>query len=135
MSFRKYKHLPLPHHSTKIAGYQPKRKCSNGSPLKTKTVMNRKFVKTRKDKQTTLQVEEIAPKTGNKLYQYGTCYWNNFSCLEKKTPFSTKIQHTLEHHPRQSPRSPIMKGIPENRLLVKVARGVFQRCGETTLDI
>lgn len=63
--------------------------------------MNRKFVKTRKDKQTTLQVEEIAPKTGNKLYQYGTCYWNNFSCLEKKNT----IFHENTTHPRAPPKA------------------------------
>ena len=33
--------------------------------------------------------------------------------------------------PRQRPT---MKGITTYSLLVKVARGVFQRCGETTLE-
>ena len=32
------------------------------------------------------------------------------------------------------PATPIMKGIPAYSLLVKVARGVFQRCVETTLE-
>ena len=31
------------------------------------------------------------------------------------------------------PATPIMKGIPAHSQLVKVARGVFQRCVETTL--
>ena len=35
---------------------------------------------------------------------------------------------------RTHPRSPTMKGIPTYSLLVKVARGVLQRCVETTLD-
>ena len=34
---------------------------------------------------------------------------------------------------RQSPW-PTMKGIPADRMLGKVARGVFQRCVETTLE-
>ncbi len=37
--------------------------------------------------------------------------------------------------PGNPPATPIMKGIPTYSLLVKVARGVFQRCVETTLDI
>ena len=37
--------------------------------------------------------------------------------------------------PQAIPRSPTMKGIPAYSLLVKVARGVFQRCVETTLEM
>ena len=45
--------------------------------------------------------------------------------------YTTPVEQTPV---RQSPL-PTMKGIPKNSLLVKVARGVFQRCVETTLDV
>ena len=34
--------------------------------------------------------------------------------------------------PKKIATHPTMKGIPAHSLLVKVARGAFQRCGETT---
>ena len=46
--------------------------------------------------------------------------------IMKAIPYST---------PQAIPRSPTMKGIPTYSLLVEVARGVFQRCVETTLFI
>ncbi len=45
-----------------------------------------------------------------------------------------KIATHPQSTPQAIPRSPIMKGIMAYSLLVKVARGVFQRCVETTLD-
>ena len=49
--------------------------------------------------------------------------------------FQQNYNHTCRAHPCSAiPRSPTMKGIPDYSLLVKVARGVFQRCVETTLD-
>ena len=53
----------------------------------------------------------------------------HFAC-----PLPRKLQHTPRAHPRQS-TWPTMKGIPAYSLLVKVARGVFQRCVEATLDL
>ena len=47
-----------------------------------------------------------------------------------------KIRATPRYRtPQTIPRSPTMKGIPKNGLLVEVAWGVFQRCVETTLEI
>ena len=51
----------------------------------------------------------------------GVCFQENYN---------TPIEHTRSANPRSS----TMKGIPKNGLLVKVARGVFQRCVETTFE-
>ena len=48
--------------------------------------------------------------------------------------YPRKLQHTPRTHPKQSPVRQLWKESLHS-LLVKVARGVFQRCGETTLDI
>ena len=46
-----------------------------------------------------------------------------------------KLQRTpISHTPGNPPATQTMKGIPAYSLLVKVARGVFQGCVETTLD-
>ena len=47
--------------------------------------------------------------------------------------FQENYNTPIRAHPNQSP-SPTMKGVPWKSLLVKVARGVFQRCVETTLE-
>ena len=52
--------------------------------------------------------------------------------------YSRKITchtHRVAHPFGKPPKTSTMKGIPENSLLVMVARGVFQRCVETTFDL
>ena len=59
-------------------------------------------------------------------------------CLEEDILPSYISKKVATHpdiaHPFGNPPTQLMKGFPAYSLLVKVARGVFQRCVETTLE-
>ena len=60
--------------------------------------------------------------------------YGNDGSLDLSTYIQENYNTPLEHTQSAIPGSPTMKGIPAYSLLVKVARGVFQRCVETTLE-
>ena len=70
---------------------------------------------------------------------FGTCRFPEKLGNRREVCFTSMKRKSLlhpdiAHHEKAIPRAPTMKGFPTYNLLVKVARGVFQRCVETTLE-